>query len=111
MFPPGVSLEEGFDDHHGVHAPVGSFMPNAWGLFDMHGNVWEWCRDCYGGYDHTPRPGDGERAGDGTGVRVLRGGSFVVVGAVARSANRGRNDADGVLDGLGVRPERPVATR
>jgi uncharacterized protein (TIGR03067 family) len=52
---------------------VGSFPPNAWGLFDMHGNVWQWCQDKYGEYaakDATDPPG--ATSGD---ARVVRGGA------------------------------------
>jgi formylglycine-generating enzyme required for sulfatase activity len=69
--------------------PVDSFPPNGWGLFDMHGNVWEWCSDWYAEYldgDVT----DPQGPASGT-ERVLRGGSWVYGPRGARSACRERH--------------------
>ena len=67
---------------------VGSFPPNAWGLYDVHGNVWEWCADWYGEYP----PGDvTDPTGPARGEkRVVRGGCWINFPAVCRSANRGK---------------------
>jgi len=54
--------------------PVGTFPPNAWGLYDMHGNVWEWTNDRYGPYN--PRQDTDPRGADIGGTRVIRGGSW-----------------------------------
>jgi formylglycine-generating enzyme required for sulfatase activity len=72
------------DNSDGQTHPVGLKRPNAWGLFDMLGNVWEWCADLY-------RPYGGGALGDAASdVRVLRGGSWGYYARDVRAANRNR---------------------
>jgi len=64
---------------------VGSYPANQWGLFDIHGNVFEWCNDWYGSYNGDET--DPEGAGSGN-YRVLRGGNWYYNASVCRSASR-----------------------
>ncbi len=73
-------------------APVGSFEANAFGLHDVHGNVWEWVQDCWND-SYAGAPGDGSAWESGNcSRRVLRGGSWDDVPRVLRAASRGRDD-------------------
>jgi eukaryotic-like serine/threonine-protein kinase len=68
--------------------PVGEFDANAWGLYDMHGNVWEWVQDCWNfNYFSAPDDGSAWMSGD-CSAGVLRGGSWAIGGRAIRSATR-----------------------
>jgi len=74
-------------DGYWFAAPVGSYRPNAWGLHDMLGNVWEWVQDCYLPYAGAPSDGSSHET-DSCRGRVLRGGAWDEPPAVLRSAER-----------------------
>lgn len=72
-----------------VTTDVGNFPPNAFGLFDMHGNVWEWCADSWHiSYEGAPADGNVWRSGGERGFRVARGGCWHDTPDVCRSAAR-----------------------
>lgn len=66
--------------------PIGSFAPNAWGIYDMHGNVWEWCSDWFDDYPETAQTNP-EGPASGT-FRVFRGGGWRNYAQICRSAFR-----------------------
>ena len=85
----------------GQPAPVKSYLPNAWGLYDMHGNVWEWCVDRFNRYHALPLV-DPRETHSGH-HRVRRGGSWFGPGYSIRSANRAHGHPMSRLQNTGFR--------
>ncbi len=102
---PGIT--EAWHDGYGAQtSPVGSFAPNAFGLFDVHGNVSEWSRDHYFSNEVPFEKGTGNRPGT-SGERIARGGNFGGNATFARPALRFKCDpgiSPGSNHGFGVRP-------
>ena len=81
---------------------VGSSTPNAFGLYDMHGNVWEWCLDAWHkNYNGAPTHGGVWKASNDS--RILRGGSWSFRPGQCRSATRGYENLEVCRDNIGFR--------
>jgi formylglycine-generating enzyme required for sulfatase activity len=92
------------DNSNDKPQPVGKKQPNAWGLYDMHGNAEEWAMDYFhDNYNGAPTDGSAWLDGGEQKYRVVRGGSWYVVGNFLRSAFREGNDPDRTYNGYGIR--------
>ncbi|MRV72485.1 SUMF1/EgtB/PvdO family nonheme iron enzyme [Duganella sp. FT92W] len=89
--------------------PVGSFPPNAWGLFDMHGNVWEWMQDVmHATYEGAPLDGSAWMEGGDQARRMLRGGAWLYPPRYLRTALRNAYSAVLANDVVGLRVARKL---
>lgn len=101
---PGWQIER-CNDGYPFTAPVGSFAPNAFGLYDLHGNVMEWVQDCWGPQLHAS---DVRQSPLNCRSRVIRGGSWDLTASYMRSAYRGKAAETNRGSGTGIRLVREL---
>jgi formylglycine-generating enzyme required for sulfatase activity len=106
-FSDAIAERDGF----AFTAPVGRYNANAWGLFDLHGNVWEWCSDGYAQDYYKRSPAENPRGADVATHRALRGGGWLSTPPVARSALRDGGEPGDRSHALGFRLARDQSDR
>ena len=106
IYPAATTLR--CDDGYAYAAPVGQFEPNAFGVYDMTGNVFEWLADCYEpSYANAPTDGSALLV-EPCEARSLRGGSWAYLLSSLRSADRSDDPPDALFDGVGFRVARDL---
>lgn len=106
-FPASNTLEDGYL----TTAPARHYTPNAYGLFQTVGNVWEWCHDWYDPGYYRSSPGTSPAGPDGGDQRVLRGGSFLCHDSYCnryRNSARSQNTPDSAMSNAGFRTIGPA---
>ena len=96
-------------DGYPFTAPVGSYPPNAFGLYDLIGNVWEWTEDCFYNDYASAKPDSAARTEAGCPARTVRGGDWFSSEAALRPAARAKANADARHDDIGFRVARSLA--
>jgi formylglycine-generating enzyme required for sulfatase activity len=88
---------------------VDSYAENPWGLYNVHGNVWEWLQDCWNDSYYDGVPSDGSARSTGLcGTRVLRGGCYQCNWQSLRSAHRNKAPTSNESGGVGFRVGRTL---
>jgi formylglycine-generating enzyme required for sulfatase activity len=106
---PKMIWSTGCDDGYAYTAPVGSFPPNAFGLYEMLGNAYQWTADCWSAnYEGPPLAGDGRNIPN-CGEHVVRGGSWSDVPGGLRAGNRSKDPFGTRDDDLGFRVAKTLA--
>ena len=99
----------GLTNSEALTHPVAQKKPNAWGLYDMHGNAWEWCEDDWGEYDDAPSDGSA-RVDEELATKSLRGGSWsnTTLSWVSGSAARFSSAPGNASNDVGFRVVVPI---